>query len=93
MRQWVRPTMRDLHQPRWYDPVMPMPSADRCLTDEELNALRQAFERYGSGDGFWMAFTEIMEQAVTRLGCDRQIVIDEMRAAFHRWSSNDPQFL
>jgi len=72
---------------------MPDPSVDRCLSDDELSALRQAFERYGSGDGFWMAFETIMEQAVTRLGCDRKIVVDEMRAAFDEWSRSDPQFL
>lgn len=72
---------------------MPDRSAYTCLSDDELTALRQAFERYGSGDGFWMAFTEIMDQAVTRLGCDRHFVVDEMRGAFHEWAKADPQFL
>jgi len=72
---------------------MPASSVPRCISDAELTALRQAFERYGSGDGFWMAFTEVMDQAVTRLGCDRQIVVDEMRGAFQEWSKEDPQFL
>jgi len=65
----------------------------QCVTPSELAQLRLAFERYGTGDGFWISYTEILDAATTRLGCDRQTVNEEMREAFRKWAKEDPQFL
>ena len=68
-------------------------ASTQCLTPPELAQLRRAFERYGTGDGFWLAYTDILDAATNRLGCDRKIVNDEMREAFRKWAKEDPQFL
>jgi len=39
-----------------------------------------------------MAFEDVMEQAATRVGCNRKIVLNEMRAYFRTWSKSDPRF-
>ena len=65
----------------------------QCLTPPELAQLRRAFERYGTGDGFWLTYTDILDAATNRLGCDRNIVNEEMRDAFRKWAKEDPQFL
>lgn len=69
------------------------PSRCGCLCDDELSRLRQAFERYGAGDGFWMTFDEVIEQAIFYPACNRKIVVGEVRAAFREWASDDAQFL
>ena len=65
----------------------------QCLTPDELAALRRAYERYGTGDGFWMNYTAILDKATVRDGCDWKVVNDEMRLAFLEWAKEDPQFL
>lgn len=64
-----------------------------CLTPSELQELRRAYEQYGTGDGFWLNYTAILDAASKRLGCDRKIVNDEMQEAFRKWAKEDPQFL
>ena len=68
-------------------------TSTQCLTLSELAQLRLAFERYGTGDGFWLAYTDILDAATNRLGCDRNIVNEEMRNALRKWAREDPQFL
>ena len=38
-------------------------------------------------------FHHILDAATNRLGCDRNIVNEEMRNAFRKWAREDPQFL
>ena len=64
-----------------------------CLTAAELAELRRAFERYGTGDGFWHNYTTILDKAALREGCDRNLANEEMKAAFRKWAKDDPQFL
>lgn len=74
-------------------PSMNDSATTTCLTPAELAELRRAFERYGTGDGFWINYTTILDKATAREGCDRHLANDEMRAAFRKWAKEDPRFL
>lgn len=65
----------------------------QCLTPAEMAGLRRAFERYGTGDGFWLNYKAILDEVSHRDGCDWKVVNKEMQAAFREWSKEDPHFL
>lgn len=65
----------------------------KCLTNDDLATLRQAFERYGTGDGFWMNYQDVLDAAILRDGCDWETVHDEMRTAYKKWAGEDAEFL
>ena len=61
----------------------------QCLTPAEMAGLRRAFERYGTGDGFWLNYKAILDEVSHRDGCDWKVVNKEMQAAFREWSKED----
>ncbi len=64
-----------------------------CITEDELTRLRKAYVQYGTGDGFWGCYEQVLTAAAAREGCDRTKAVLELRQTFQAWARVDDSFV
>ncbi|WP_293708610.1 hypothetical protein [Stenotrophomonas sp. UBA7606] len=64
-----------------------------CITEDELTRLRNAYVQYGTGDGFWGCYEEVLAAAAARYGCDRSMAVLELQKTFQALARVDDSFV